>query len=89
MNLIVITIVSFLIIVFGHYLWQYILDKCTIKKVKSLDQQTEKYKTIINDIYSNTASSNENVKWRDKKDYIADDEKIDMINELNDFMMSL
>lgn len=77
MNLLIYCILCILIIYLGHYIWNYLLDKYTIKKVKTNDKQTEKYKHMFDEYQENKNKPD---------DYLSNEEKIDMIYELNKFM---
>lgn len=74
MNIIVYGMVCLAIVYLGHYLWNFILDKTTVKKIKTPDKQTEKYKQMFDEYQENIELN--------KNEYLADDEKIEMIADL-------
>jgi FtsZ-interacting cell division protein ZipA len=73
MNLITTIIISFIIIILIHYLWNYIKDKFSYKRTKNLvDYQTKKYKEIINNMASQ----------KEETTYINETEKKVMMDDL-------
>lgn len=83
MNLLVYGIVCLAIIYLGHYLWNFILDKTTVKKIKTTDKQTEKYKLMFDEYQENISAAN-----KEQNAYLPEDEKIEMIAELTSIMRS-
>jgi hypothetical protein len=63
----VLTIVgSLLIILAGHYLWNYLRDHYTEKKTKDLVHgQVEKYKRIVAELQASAASGSQNSAFLD------------------------
>jgi len=63
-----------------HYCWNYLTDAYSLKKTRNLvDTQIEKYKKMVADIQQGSQ----------KKDYLTDEEKENMSNDLLSFANSL
>lgn len=81
-NLFFTSFISFLIILVLHYLWEYIKDTYSTKKVKDLvNTQIEKYKIIA----SNTITD----KGSPSQDFLTEEEKTFMHDDLQNYANSL
>lgn len=76
---------SIIIIIIFHYLWNYIKDIYSTKKTKDLvGFQTEKYKSIVNEIINNQQSSQpQNLQTTE---FLNQKEKQNMDDDLSSFM---
>jgi len=85
LNNFVLTILgSLLIILAGHYLWNYLRDKYTTKKTKDIvTSQVEKYKKIVAELQDALDSRSQN------KEFIDESDKIYMNDELSAFAKTL
>jgi hypothetical protein len=78
-NLCITIIISIIIISLLHYFWEYLKDTYSTKKVKDLvNTQIEKYKLLVN---SNKGSQS--------NDFLTEEEKISMNEELENYVTSL
>lgn len=78
----VLTIVgSLLIILAGHYLWNYLRDTYTTKKTKNLIHgQIEKYQKIIEQMQRQSGSNEQ---------FLNEKDQVDMTDDLSAFAKSL
>jgi hypothetical protein len=83
LNILKVIFISLIIIFILHYLWNYIKDNYSTKKTKDLvGFQTEKYKNILNEIIENNKSNNKN-------DFISEDEKRFLYDDLSELVNGL
>ena len=81
-NLSITVIISISIIVLLHYLWEYMKDNYSTRKVKDLvNTQIEKYKAL--------ASTNIEDKGSLSKDILTEDEKTNMQEDLQQYLLTL
>jgi hypothetical protein len=85
LNNFVFTIIgSIIIILAGHYLWNYLRDKYTVKKTKDIvNVQVEKYKKIVAELQETIDSRSRNV------EFFNDSEKEAMDQDLSAFAKTL
>ena len=77
---------SFLIIIICHILWNMLLDKYTVKKVKNVVEiQQNKYDKIMSEMEENM----KNKSTMESNNYLPEETKINMIHELSTYMGSL
>lgn len=83
LNIIKAIFISLIIIVIIHYLWNYIKENYSTKKTKDLvGFQTEKYKNILNEIIENKNMEN-------KPDFISEDEKRFLYDDLSELVKGI
>ena len=81
-NLLITLLISIFIIGSLHYFWNYLKDTYSIKKTKDLvNSQIEKYKKMMDEIQENKGSQT--------TEYLSDEEKENMNNELMKFVNSI
>jgi len=87
-NEIVINIVlSLIIIIVIHELWEYMKNTYSTKKTKNLIEfQTNKYKTIIEELQETSRSEPIQPKTIEEPIFLSNDEREWMINELAAFL---
>ena len=75
-------VLSILVVLIGHYLWNYLKDTYSTKKTKDLvEYQTRKYKEIISEIQSSKKEPPQHT------EYISPEEKQTMIDELKSLLI--
>ena len=80
-NFIFTILFSLLIILAGHFLWNYLRDTYTTKKTKNLIHgQIEKYQKIIENMQHQTGSSDQ---------FLNEKDQVDMNDDLSAFAKSL
>ena len=83
-NLFSTTIISIIIIIILHYLWEYVKDTYSTKKIKDLvNTQIEKYKSIASITISNKGSH------ENSEDILTEEERISMHEELQNYANSI
>jgi hypothetical protein len=76
-------IISVFIIFIIHSLWNYIKDTYSTKKTKDLvGYQTQKYKSILEEVIQNKKIDSENI----SNAFINEEQSYQLSNDLNQFM---
>jgi hypothetical protein len=76
-------IISVFIIFIIHSLWNYIKDTYSTKKTKDLvGYQTQKYKSILEEVIQNKKTDSENI----SNAFINEEQSYQLSNDLNQFM---
>jgi len=76
-------IISVFIIFIIHSLWNYIKDTYSTKKTKDLvGYQTQKYKSILEEVIQNKKTDSENI----SNAFINEEQSHQLSNDLNQFM---
>lgn len=77
---------SILLVGIGHYVWNMLLEKYTVKKVKHVeDIHSQKYKQMFAELEQNIKEGG----TQKDNSYLADEDKINMIHELSTYMGTL
>jgi cell division protein FtsL len=80
--------ISIILILSGHYLWNYLKNTYTEKKTKDLiNSQVEKYKKIVTELQETIEKGQQNSSQ--KEVFINEQEKNEMNNDLAAFAKSL
>ena len=76
-------IISVFIIFIIHSLWNYVKDTYSTKKTKDLvGYQTQKYKSILEEVIQNKKTDSENI----SNAFINEEQSHQLSNDLNQFM---